>query len=235
MWWCCDTVFSSARALKRPALVPVQSVLSATASGQDVCIPPQLKHSFAPHRPPRRDPWGYRPLFVAVYYCFLQIKKLQSHLRSRIHSRARISSHAPTQLRVPVLHNISGAHWRTGRAGVGLCPESRGERARGGWKEGKEENKIVNRSSHPLPPSWELHAWSTPSIAEHSEFAMAEHSADMTPSLLVDPDEKKQKMDHGHGHSHDHADGSAPAKIVALGTVTLGGATFMTRSRTLVN
>lgn len=56
---------------------------------------------------------------------------------------------------------------------------------------------------------------------------MAEHSADMTPSLLVDPDEKKQKMDHGHGHSHDHADGSAPAKIVALGTVTLGGATFM--------
>ena len=31
------------------------------------------------------------------------------------------------------VHNISGAHWRTGRAGVGLCPESRGERARGGW------------------------------------------------------------------------------------------------------
>ena len=133
------------------------------------------------------------------------------------------------------VHNISGAHWRTGRAGVGLCPESRGERARGGWKEGKEENKMVNRSSPPPPPSWELHAWSTPSIAEHSEFAMAEHSADMTPSLLVDPDEKKQKMDHGHGHSHDHADGSAPAKIVALGTVTLGGATFMTRPCTLVN
>ena len=64
-------------------------------------------------------------------------------------------------------------------------------------------------------------------VIAHSEFAMAEHSADMTPSLLVDPDEKKQKMDHGHGHSHDHADGSAPAKIVALGTVTLGGATFM--------
>ena len=40
-------------------------------------------------------------------------------------------------------------------------------------------------------------------------------------------DDKKQKMEHGHGHSHDHADGSAPAKIVALGTVTLGGATFM--------
>ena len=56
---------------------------------------------------------------------------------------------------------------------------------------------------------------------------MAEHNADMTPRLLEDPDEKKQKMEHGHGHSHDHDDGHAPAKIVALGTVTLGGATFM--------
>jgi len=44
---------------------------------------------------------------------------------------------------------------------------------------------------------------------------------------LQDPDEKKQKTDvHGHGHSHDHSEG-AHALIVALGTVTLGGATFM--------
>ena len=43
---------------------------------------------------------------------------------------------------------------------------------------------------------------------------------------LEDPDEKKQKKEHGHDHSHEHADGHKPAKIVALGTLTLGGATF---------
>lgn len=47
----------------------------------------------------------------------------------------------------------------------------------------------------------------------------------MTPAAVTDGEEKK-KEDHGHGHSHAHADGTAPAKIVALGTVTVGGATF---------
>lgn len=51
-----------------------------------------------------------------------------------------------------------------------------------------------------------------------------EHDADM--SLVEDGDSKKQKSDHGHGHSHDHEHGEAAAKIVALGAVTLGGATF---------
>lgn len=51
-----------------------------------------------------------------------------------------------------------------------------------------------------------------------------EHDADMTSAPpLKDPDEKKE---HGHGHSHDH-DGHDPAKIVSLGAVTLGGATFV--------
>ena len=48
-----------------------------------------------------------------------------------------------------------------------------------------------------------------------------EHDADMTP---VPPDEKKTD-DHGHGHSHDHADGHK-SEVVAIGTITLGGATF---------
>lgn len=54
-----------------------------------------------------------------------------------------------------------------------------------------------------------------------------EHDADMTG--VQDQDEKKQeeqKTEHAHGHSHSHADGHVAAKIVALGTVTLGGATF---------
>lgn len=36
---------------------------------------------------------------------------------------------------------------------------------------------------------------------------------------------KKQATEHGHGHSHEHSEEAA--KIVALGTVTVGGATFM--------
>lgn len=57
---------------------------------------------------------------------------------------------------------------------------------------------------------------------------MAEHNADPNAGLLGNQDEKKQKVgDHGHGHSHDHADGAAHAKIVALGTISMGGATFM--------
>lgn len=48
---------------------------------------------------------------------------------------------------------------------------------------------------------------------------------DTTPTLK-DGDDKKQKTDHGHGHSHSHEPGQEPAAIVALGTVTLGGATF---------
>ena len=53
--------------------------------------------------------------------------------------------------------------------------------------------------------------------------ASHEHDADMTPVELAEG-EKKEK-EHGHGHSHDHAHGQA-AKIVALGTVEAGGATF---------
>ena len=48
-----------------------------------------------------------------------------------------------------------------------------------------------------------------------------------TPACFGPQDEKKQKTDHGHGHSHSHDHGEAHAKIVALGTVTVGGATFM--------
>ena len=55
---------------------------------------------------------------------------------------------------------------------------------------------------------------------------MAEHNADLTPRLLEDPDEKKRKLELDHGHSHDHAEGHTPVKIVALGTVTLGGTTY---------
>jgi len=52
-----------------------------------------------------------------------------------------------------------------------------------------------------------------------------EHDADMTPAL-ADPEEKKQKKEHGHTHSHEHS--SKPGEgIVALGTMTVGGATFM--------
>ena len=43
---------------------------------------------------------------------------------------------------------------------------------------------------------------------------------------ISDPDDKKQKTDHGHGHSHSHEPGEEHAKIVGLGTVTVGGATF---------
>ena len=51
-----------------------------------------------------------------------------------------------------------------------------------------------------------------------------EHSADSAmPDISKDTDEKKE---HGHGHSHEHAHGDDGAKIVALGAVTLGGATF---------
>lgn len=50
-----------------------------------------------------------------------------------------------------------------------------------------------------------------------------EHDADMTPALEA---KDEQKAEHGHGHSHDH-DGHVSAKIVSIGTVTLGGATFV--------
>ena len=36
----------------------------------------------------------------------------------------------------------------------------------------------------------------------------------------------KAAAEHGHGHSHEHEHGHEAAKIVALGTVTVGGATF---------
>lgn len=38
-------------------------------------------------------------------------------------------------------------------------------------------------------------------------------------------EEKKQKTEHGHNHEHSHEDNHA--KIVGIGTVTLGGTTFM--------
>ena len=44
----------------------------------------------------------------------------------------------------------------------------------------------------------------------------------MTP---VSFDSKKDEQSHGHGHSHEHADG-AKAEVVAIGCLTLGGATF---------
>ena len=52
--------------------------------------------------------------------------------------------------------------------------------------------------------------------------ASFEHNADMS----TDQGEKKQKQEHAHGHSHSHGEGAEFAKIVALGTVTVGGATF---------
>jgi len=54
--------------------------------------------------------------------------------------------------------------------------------------------------------------------------ASFEHDAIVAPPSAPLGDEKKE---HGHGHSHEHADGHQAAKIVALGTVTVGGATFM--------
>jgi len=50
-----------------------------------------------------------------------------------------------------------------------------------------------------------------------------EHDADM--GSLQD-EKKDEKAEHGHGHSHEHAHGHTSARIVAIGTVTLGGATF---------
>ena len=38
-------------------------------------------------------------------------------------------------------------------------------------------------------------------------------------------DDKKKEHSHGHGHSHEHSEDAA--KIVGLGTVTLGGSTYM--------
>jgi len=56
--------------------------------------------------------------------------------------------------------------------------------------------------------------------------ASFEHNADPTAGSQVE-DEKKKEAEHGHGHSHEHADGHVAAKIVALGSVTLGGSTFI--------
>ena len=55
--------------------------------------------------------------------------------------------------------------------------------------------------------------------------ASHEHDAAMD---VADPEVKKPKSEHesAHGHSHEHADGEEAAKITALGTVTVGGATF---------
>jgi len=53
--------------------------------------------------------------------------------------------------------------------------------------------------------------------------AFFEHDADMTPASL--PEDEKTK-EHGHGHSHEHSHSENAAKICALGTVTVGGATF---------
>jgi len=48
---------------------------------------------------------------------------------------------------------------------------------------------------------------------------------DMTPADVTDGAAKEEKKEHGHGHSHDHDDDHIP-EIVALGCVTVGGATF---------
>lgn len=50
-----------------------------------------------------------------------------------------------------------------------------------------------------------------------------EHDADMG---SLQAEKKDEKAEHGHGHSHEHAHGHTSARIVAIGTVTLGGATF---------
>lgn len=55
--------------------------------------------------------------------------------------------------------------------------------------------------------------------------ASHEHDAAMTPAEESNK-EQKTEHGHGHGHSHDHSHGHTSAKIVALGTVTVGGATF---------
>lgn len=56
------------------------------------------------------------------------------------------------------------------------------------------------------------------------EMASFEHDADVTPQPSVSDDKKEHGHTHGHGHSHEHSE--AAALIVALGTVTVGGATF---------
>ena len=65
--------------------------------------------------------------------------------------------------------------------------------------------------------------------AKPTPMASHEHSADTT-ATPMDQDEKKQKQTHSHeekhGHTHSHEPGQEPALIVALGAVTLGGATF---------
>jgi len=56
-----------------------------------------------------------------------------------------------------------------------------------------------------------------------------EHDADMGPGPADESDEKKQKKEHTHGHSHGHGHEHSHehiAKVVALGTVTVGGTTF---------
>ena len=55
---------------------------------------------------------------------------------------------------------------------------------------------------------------------------MASFEHDAVVPAAQDGDDKKQQTDHGHGHSHDHSHGHTSAKIVALGTVNVGGATF---------
>ena len=52
-----------------------------------------------------------------------------------------------------------------------------------------------------------------------------EHDNDITPVGMEVEDDKK-KGEHGHGHSHDHSHGEA-VKIVGIGAVTVGGATFI--------
>lgn len=52
---------------------------------------------------------------------------------------------------------------------------------------------------------------------------MSTHEHDAAPVSVSDVDDTKKE----HGHNHEHEHGESSAKIVGLGTVTLGGATFM--------
>ena len=55
---------------------------------------------------------------------------------------------------------------------------------------------------------------------------MSSHEHDAMETDKAPVTDKAPDKEHGHGHSHDHADGHQAAKIVAIATVTLGGATF---------
>ena len=65
-------------------------------------------------------------------------------------------------------------------------------------------------------------------LAFFSEAMSSAHEHDAAPPPSSEDSDKKQKKEHAHthGHGHEHSHESS-AKIVALGTVSLGGATFM--------